>query len=394
MTPRTAAATRNDGGFTLVEMLVVMGLLAGFLVMLLQLLAGGVAVFDEGEASQDLSDRTHAVEQVVLEQFTSMAGPIQLLAEGPPDARLIVQWAPLGFRTDPTAAQVQVIRATVHLSVAQEEKLLRRALRAEAERTARTRVQEDVETTLDQLVAAAPRAQRGQMLLLPWPAEDGIGDRLELRRGLFLPGERIPVRRGFDVDLMDVAEIGGPDFPPALIPTFTEVIATDLLQFDVALASQHTTAGFDGRPGVDGPEHVWDSARAGWLSDAKEPHRIFSLDLGAQSLTNRTDDVFPRWIRVQLVVGRAEPESVVLRELGAKETEVTFGRAEAFSSGQMVKLGPEWVQLGPQNGNRFVLQRGLRHTSGVPHPVGEPARAGRMVTRMIRLAHGRDSFGG
>ena len=57
------SGTRNapvleQAGFTLIELVVVMGILAGFLVMLVQLVDTGLRMFGEGELGQQFADRT------------------------------------------------------------------------------------------------------------------------------------------------------------------------------------------------------------------------------------------------------------------------------------------------------------------------------------------------
>ena len=62
-------------GFTLLELVVVMGLLAGFCVMLVQLLATGVRMFDEGEDGQALADRAGDASRLVRQQWAELLGP-------------------------------------------------------------------------------------------------------------------------------------------------------------------------------------------------------------------------------------------------------------------------------------------------------------------------------
>jgi prepilin-type N-terminal cleavage/methylation domain-containing protein len=54
------AAAAAQGGFTLIELVVVMGILSGFLVMLVQLVGIGLRLFSDGELGQALADRSRA----------------------------------------------------------------------------------------------------------------------------------------------------------------------------------------------------------------------------------------------------------------------------------------------------------------------------------------------
>ena len=47
----------SQGGFTLIELIVVMGILSGFLVMLVSLVDSGLTMFRDGETSQVLHTR-------------------------------------------------------------------------------------------------------------------------------------------------------------------------------------------------------------------------------------------------------------------------------------------------------------------------------------------------
>src|SRR5690606_17815068 len=53
---RCGRADRRDAGFTLLELVVAMGILTAFLVMLVQLLASGTRLVDDGERGQSLAD--------------------------------------------------------------------------------------------------------------------------------------------------------------------------------------------------------------------------------------------------------------------------------------------------------------------------------------------------
>ena len=80
-------------GFTILELTVVLGLLAAFMVFLIQLMTTGVELFDEGEEGQELSDLANTAGGAVRETMADLAGPRRSAFEpGKPDARLLVQW--------------------------------------------------------------------------------------------------------------------------------------------------------------------------------------------------------------------------------------------------------------------------------------------------------------
>ncbi|MBL8753083.1 MAG: type II secretion system protein, partial [Planctomycetes bacterium] len=62
----------HRSGFTLVELLVVMGILSGFLIMLVQLLESGVRMFGEGELGQALADRAGQAQRVIAGELVQL----------------------------------------------------------------------------------------------------------------------------------------------------------------------------------------------------------------------------------------------------------------------------------------------------------------------------------
>ena len=61
-------------GFTLLELVVVMGILAGFLAMLVQLLDMGITLVGSGESAQVMADRGDAVARVVERDLRRLRG--------------------------------------------------------------------------------------------------------------------------------------------------------------------------------------------------------------------------------------------------------------------------------------------------------------------------------
>jgi prepilin-type N-terminal cleavage/methylation domain-containing protein len=68
-------------GFTLIELVVVMGILSGFLVMLVSLVDSGLTMFRDGETSQVLADRGARAQQVVRDELSRQEGDDDALLE-------------------------------------------------------------------------------------------------------------------------------------------------------------------------------------------------------------------------------------------------------------------------------------------------------------------------
>ena len=115
----------NQRGFTLLELVVVMGILSGFLMLLVQFLDSGVQLFDEGETGQALADRAESARTSVERELRSLRGPGLDIENGKPNDRLLVQMLPLGLpaRSTPSDPRGLVLRAAVHLSPLHEERI-------------------------------------------------------------------------------------------------------------------------------------------------------------------------------------------------------------------------------------------------------------------------------
>jgi len=391
--------SHSERGFTLLELTIVFGLLTGFLVFLTQIMSSGVELFDEGESGQELADIGNAASATVTETLSDLVGPEREAYEpGEPDARVLVQWVPLGLNSDDKAAtRVQAIRGTARLAPAEETALLRSSLRQAAAEMEGSLEPDAVAARLTELVAAAPRRGRSELLFLPWPAGDPDGAFLELRAAELLPGHRIQIDRRRDVGLLEVDHLDQGPLGAAQVLSLTEPVASGLLHFEVQLWSQYTRSFAD--VGEGRPEWVWDSARAGLLSPEEgEPRETFTLDLFPESLRNPTDDVYPRRARVLLVVAREGPQARLGEALGEGESSMrllTTDPLPDLDETPFLKIGPEWVRHGGATGNVLTgLRRGQRGTSARSHARGTIVRAGKTIVLHLELQFGRDNWNG
>ncbi|MEI6128741.1 MAG: type II secretion system protein [Planctomycetota bacterium] len=390
----------DQRGFTLLELVVVMGILSGFLLMLVQFLDSGVQLFSEGENGQALADRAEAARTAVDRELRSLRGPGLDFEDGKQSERLLAQMLPLGLpqRSEPGAPQGLVLRAAVQLSPQHEERIRHDAMLLRAI----TELGPKVST--DELAARARELERklplrgtGRLLLLPWPktADQSI---LELRIARFLPDQLVQIGEGDAIDPFSVMVPGGPEWPALALFTSTEVLVDDVLHFELRFWSQNTQS-FDDN-GDKGPERVWDSARAGWLSDTAMPP-VFRLDRDPQSLDNPTDDVYPHAIRVIIVVAsdeRQTPDGLLARELEVDAQSLLLLNGERFpgaTDGGFVKVEGEWLRYAQRIGDELTgLHRGQRGTRAVMHAPAARCRVGRTVEFTVSLAHAKDNWNG
>ena len=392
--------SQRQGGFTLLELVVVMGILSGFLMLLVQFLDSGVQLFDEGETGQALADRAESARTSIDRELRSLRGPGLDIENGKPNDRLLAQMLPLGLpaRSTPADPRGLVLRAAVHLSPMHEERIRHDAmlLKAITELGPKATPQE-ISARAVELEQKTPLRGLGRLLLLPWPKTE---DRalLELRVARFLPDQLVQVGDDKVVDPLEVMVPGGPEWPALVLHASTDVLVDDVLHFELKFWSQNT-ANWDDNGGK-GPERVWDSARAGWLSDTAVPP-VFSLDRGPQSLENPTDDVHPHAIRVTVVVARDErqtPEGLLARSLESDGQSLMLLNGERFpgaTDGGYVKVEGEWIRYAERRGDELtVVQRGQRGTRPASHDSGSRCRVGRTVEFTVPVAHAKDDWNG
>ncbi|MHC4899590.1 MAG: type II secretion system protein [Planctomycetota bacterium] len=400
----TPTATRSkQHGFTLLEILMVMGLLFVFMTFLTNILFNATDVFSQAQKSQEIAQRILTAWRPTGECLQDMAGPTQQGDRGS-DARLLMQWANVGFRQG--ANRTQVLRSTVRVDPRVEMALLER--QAKAGFVAMYGDVEDMEQdpryqqALQQLMQRRGLLGRAEMLLLPWPQGDTGGVFLELRRGLFLPDESLPFKEAEGRPLMAVREMGPPVFPAQRVLENTEVLASGILHLEYRLKSQYTTS-WDQEPDSEGPEWVWDSARAGWFDEEATGREQFSMDLAADSLQDATDDVYPYWVQYTLVAGSRAgglPDAILAEAIHEDSKEVRLVNTDnlpdpATIQDNMLKIGGEWVRFGSLRGRTLRgLRRGLRGTKARRHQRGTGVRAGRTHVGHVRLLHGRDNWNG
>ncbi|MGA0870094.1 MAG: PulJ/GspJ family protein [Planctomycetota bacterium] len=389
MTGTSQTVRRRDAGFTLLELVVAMGLLSGFLLMLVRLLTTGADLFDEGERGQELLDRSASAVRVAQRALHDTCGP-RLLGrpDGRTDARLLVHTIPTGAGEG--ASRVQLLRSTENLDPAVEDRILRAAFEAEA--AAEGLRDAEAERAIAERLASWPRSGRGELQLFPWPVGDD-GVYFELRRRdlpsdpLLYPAEEIPV-----LDIRDPEDLGV-DFERLLLGSRT--VARGLLHFELRFWSQRTRTWQ--LVGTEGPERVWDSTRGGLMLGETEGSDVFGLDFGPSRFADTRDDIWPRWVRVVVTVDagpQTPPASFLTQAVTDADTSLQVTRPEDIpdpADQPFLKIGAEWVRFQGVVGRTLTgVRRGQRGTKAVAHPAGTSGRAGREAVLDVQIPHGRD----
>lgn len=409
---KTSPSSRA-AGFTLIELIVVMGILSGFLVMLVSLVDSGLTMFRDGETSQVLADRGARAQQVLRDELSRLRGSATGRDREQVEDRLVVQVLPIGLPYSPArgATLVQVLRGAVHLSPARELAIVGKRLAAEVFEEDPSLTPEEIVAAAEQRAASEPLRGIGNLLMLPWRQEGDDDALLELRAGWFLPGQRLPSGPDRFVDPFEVVVPGEDELPGVTVYELTTPILKDLLHVEFALWSQRTTTwgglrgplhGFQSgaTARLDQPQAIWDSARGGWLVDASTGGE-FAFDLGALSEDDPTDDIHPHAILCRVVVAQdreSAPEGLLARFVGAEDTSLYLYDGASFPGrrdGGFVKLGGEWIRYASLDGDRLIgCKRGQRATKILEHPAGTVVNVGRTVEFVVPVLHAKDDWNG
>ncbi len=392
----SAAAARRNGGFTLIELVVTMGILAGFLVMLVQLVDGGLSLFTEGETGQQLADRAGHAQRTLDRELRALRGdPTGRDRETAAD-RLLVQLLPIGLpaRPEPRATRVPVLRAAVHLPAVREEVLIDTVLLQRLVEATGEMPTAEQEARLAEMRAREPMRGIGHLLLLPWRQEGPDDALLELRAGWFLPGQRVPVGRDEFVDPMEVAVPGSPELPSLAVHAITTPILSNLLHVEFLFWGQTT------RNWRSGAFRVWDSTRGGLLVD--EPSGgVWALDRGPASLRDPLDDVHPHAILVRCVTAQPAEfaaEGLLAAGIAADDDRLQLVDGDRFPGGEQggwIKVDGEWMRYDRREGDWLLgLSRGQRDTKAIEHGPGVRIHIGRTFEFVVPVPHAKDDWNG
>ena len=205
------------------------------------------------------------------------------------------------------------------------------------------------------------------------------------------------------------ATLGPPASPGSSLLSTTgsqkgEVLIRNVLYLGFRFQTQTTTTWKDppvkARPGPMAwrwPERVWDSTRG---ADVEEPggasgrRRPFALARGPDSLMESYDDIFPELVEVTIVVEPDEAHAV-RTDLVKPASETDSGVRVASTSGfvdpsmgtpYLLIGGSEWVRYKAKDERSFELSgRGLRGTVASAHPKGATVRAGTTFVMCSRI---------
>jgi prepilin-type N-terminal cleavage/methylation domain-containing protein len=205
--------------------------------------------------------------------------------------------------------------------------------------------------------------------------------------------------QNFD-DLREVTEVIAP------APIFQDVVLFDLLFWtqytttweyskgDPRVVSRpKTPAEMQGGRPICGPSRTWDSTR-GILKGGEAG---FTLTKGPKSLRFTADDIWPRAVRIEFSL--VEEQTTLATAFSASDREFVVD-ALGFASGYgelrraLMKIGEEWLLVDGRDPSRrdvfLVSDRGQRSTPTLSHAMGAPVYFGRVYDASIPIPSFRD----
>ncbi len=394
----SAFRRQRSAGFTLVELLVVMGILSGFLLMLVRLVDGGLSIFGEGELGQALADRASRAQHVITRELGALRGAASGRDREVVDDRFVLQELPIGLppRPERGASRVQVLRGSVRLLADRELSLIEAYLAAQVMRDEPGLAPEAAAQKVARLQQGHPLRGLGNVLLVPWRQEGADEAFLELRAAWLLPGQLVPSGPDDFVDPFRVPVPGLTELPGLLVYRITTPILQELLHVEFRCWAQSTRSWDDG----GGALPNWDSARGGWLVDEQSGGE-FALDRGAASADVPYDDVHPHGILVRCVVAQPASfaaEGLLAQPANADDDVLVLLAGDRFPgpvTGGFVKLRGEWLSYGERDGDVLRgVRRGQRRTKALDHPAGTRVHVGRTVEFVVPIAHQKDDWNG
>ncbi|MCX7703574.1 MAG: type II secretion system GspH family protein [Planctomycetota bacterium] len=141
-----------------------------------------------------------------------------------------------------------------------------------------------------------------------------------------------------------------------------------------------------------GPLLLWDSTRSRDSSSVyKEDFRKYRLFKDSSSASDLTDDVFPRAVRIVLVIAESGDGTVThSTRLFTEDSTILYVRNGAMipEGVRYILLGDEWLEIEKVEQNSVHIKeggRGLFNTTPSTHNAGTPVRVGISFIRVFTL---------
>ncbi|MFH0944359.1 MAG: prepilin-type N-terminal cleavage/methylation domain-containing protein [Planctomycetota bacterium] len=372
---------RRSGGFTLIELLTAVAIFAILMGMLFQMIRGSLDVWRMGEGERESLEKGTVLLEEISEDLRmvfadspagSVNAPVRMLSDyGQFDLDL-------DLKLESTLQRLRFVRACP------EERFDRRLRRAGS-------VPGGTAFSSDMLTSSAEARAPGGLAEVAYAtlrlAEKGSDPALLSLYRLF----RTPIGGAgslFENQLFD---------QPKKLELEGIPLADNVLYLGFEFWSRDTVSWNDAPDLETGPLTVWDSTRALLLERGNL--NSFLLARGADSLERTDDDVFPRRVRVTLVLARDEDEATTAQltsSVGTVAKTLSVNNMKLFGGGERVhpylKVGGEWMRWKRGSGNELIVIRGQRRTGNLPHDAGARVHVGRTFERVVEIPVYREDW--
>ena len=348
-------------GFTLVELLLAVGLLSILLLALLRLVDTALTIWGRTDQNRELLELGGTTLDLLAEDLHAI--------EGGPHGDLVCDWALFDLDRDGIAgAPRQRLRLVRNVS-AQELQ------RVAGQDTAGKEGAETFERGLAEVCWA----------LLPG-GEGADGRAL----GVLYRGEREPGDRD-TLSFLDPNFFGASGKP---VPGSLHELTGGVLWFELLFASQTSLVhdGWELGDGLDDCAASWDA----WKKERPNPE-LHAFNLPAAGMPAAKDvPLLPRRVRIELELEREEDLRLRTRlaaELPADTNlfDVKDGR-KLPGKGEMILIDEEWLRLLSVDGNRVAVERARRGTRATVHPAGALVHHGWRSVREIPIPMTREDW--
>jgi|GEM_PF-7123668 hypothetical protein len=351
-------------GFTVLELLVAMGLLAALGAFVMQLVANSFEMYRKGDSRGDLyTNAQHIIERIEEDLVAVHPGP---------DGRLLLEAD--AFTGVGGGFLLRMVRSIPHGEA--EHGVLRKS--GTSTNLAGRYSGVDPGITARGEIPPASGLMEVAWALLPDSLDESTGF-MTLWRGVSAPAF---AEGGF----FDVAADETRD--AAWVRAHMQPVATDILGCWL-LALAQSSVDWDEELVLDGKGDAtrsfpnWDSTR-GILSQ-----RLFPL-ARAGSITVPEDDIYPRAVRVVIQVARRDrPEAWLRTRLAETDDVAGFTTTRQLpadtDADQCVKIGSEWVQLGARSSSDASVRRGVRRSKASYAGPGTAVHVGRVFRSTLAI---------
>jgi hypothetical protein len=391
-------AQQKNGGFTLMEMVLAIGIFSLLLIALLQLLDTSTSLWKSVDARRERTEASGGLgERIAMDLSTLESG-----SEGD----FLADWGLIDSDGDGVPTQT-VARI----------RFVRRASAAELARLSESRTVEFTEEELAELAALEEdgilesladwgRMNRG-LVEVTWflCADDVPTPPGELARfhGKLLRGMRTVDDQG-TLSFFDKRMFGPGGRPAAAAEFATNAVSTGVLWMGVEFATQMTLT--DADFSAEGKPRAWaagDQPTDGAMSwDAWGQRRpdadASSLNQAGASMDspNSNNANLPRRVRVTFEV---QPERDVIRRttlrapINHNDTEMAVADSTRLPQvGTFILIGDEWVKLLSNSGDIVRIERGQRGTMPTPHKAGLMLQFGWSMVREVPIGVFREDW--